>query len=209
LSGSVPVRRPAQGEASGPLEPGDDLEFGIGAGLGEDVSRTQEWCWPRWTWWKTPTKGGYACQSQRGGPPDDFDPRPAYRLSRRGPGRAVSGPRCGQLCVPGRRPAGPRLRAGRLRAAYLTGVNLSPEQIEKAITDAVTVPPDRTVPGGPDHSTDGSVEVRNCSDSARLSLAGIRPHGRALSASAPPPRALDRAVPRLLLTPVGAAGPPW
>jgi hypothetical protein len=54
-----PQREPdhdeAQGEAPGPVEQGDDLGFG-GGGLGENMSRTQKWCWPRWTWWKTPTR---------------------------------------------------------------------------------------------------------------------------------------------------------
>jgi hypothetical protein len=51
-----PDHHQAQGVAPGALEQGHDLELAIGGRLGEDVGRTQEWTWPRWGWWKAPTR---------------------------------------------------------------------------------------------------------------------------------------------------------
>jgi hypothetical protein len=52
----LPDHDQAQGEAPGALEQRDDLELAIGGGLGEDMGRTQELTWPRWSLCKEPTR---------------------------------------------------------------------------------------------------------------------------------------------------------
>src|SRR5258708_3670032 len=56
----------AEREAPGTLEQGEDLELGVGGGLGKDVGRTQELTWPRWMWWKTPARLLFAPPLRRG-----------------------------------------------------------------------------------------------------------------------------------------------